>query len=59
MSETYDKASNLFNCIGGLQADMAVFRDLLSARLPKLAKHLQKLQGPMGEGEFLIEIVKF
>lgn len=29
---------------------MAVFRDLLSARLPKLAKHLQKLQGPMGEG---------
>lgn len=36
---------------GGLQADMAVFRDLLGARLPKLAKHLQKLQGPMGEGE--------
>lgn len=34
---------------------MAVFRDLLSARLPKLAKHLQKLQGPMGEGEFLIQ----
>ncbi|KAG4075870.1 hypothetical protein HA402_003696 [Bradysia odoriphaga] len=38
--------------LGGLQADMAVFRDLLSARLPKLAKHLQKLQGPMGEGSF-------
>lgn len=38
--------------IGGLQADMAVFRDLLSARLPKLAKHLQKLQLPMGEGYF-------
>lgn len=34
---------------------MAVFRDLLSARLPKLAKHLQKLQGPMGEGECLVE----
>lgn len=32
---------------------MAVFRDLLSARLPKLAKHLQKLLGPMGEGEIV------
>ncbi|XP_055524846.1 uncharacterized protein LOC129718267 isoform X2 [Wyeomyia smithii] len=32
--------------LGGLQADMAVFRDLLGTKLPKLARHLQKLQGP-------------
>lgn len=32
--------------LGGLQVDMAVFRDLLGARLPKLARHLQRLQGP-------------
>lgn len=37
--------------LGGLQADMAVFREILGARLPRLAKHLQKLQGPAGEGE--------
>lgn len=36
--------------LGGLQADMAVFREILSTRLPKLSKHLQKLQGPVGEG---------
>lgn len=36
--------------LSGLQADMAVFREILSTRLPKLSKHLQKLQGPMGEG---------
>lgn len=35
--------------LGGLQADMAVFRELLTTKLPKLAKHLQKLQGPQGE----------
>jgi Rab-GTPase-TBC domain len=28
----------------GLQIDMAVFRELLGKKLPKLAKHLQKLQ---------------
>ncbi|XP_058117778.1 uncharacterized protein LOC131286976 [Anopheles ziemanni] len=37
--------------LGGLQADMAVFRDLLGTRLPKLARHLQKLQGPEGAFE--------
>lgn len=36
--------------LSGLQADMAVFRELLSGRLPKLSKHLQRLQGPLGEG---------
>lgn len=36
--------------LGGLQADMAVFRDLLGARLPKLARHLQRLQAPHGGG---------
>lgn len=35
--------------LGGLQADMAVFRELLGTKLPKLAKHLQKLQGPQDE----------
>lgn len=35
--------------MGGLQADMAVFREILSTRLPKLSKHLQKLQGTVGE----------
>lgn len=38
--------------LGGLQADMAVFREILAVRLPKLSKHLQKLQGPVGEGKF-------
>jgi hypothetical protein len=28
----------------GLQVDMAVFRELLGNKLPKLARHLQKLQ---------------
>lgn len=36
--------------LSGLQADMAVFREILSTRLPKLSKHLQKLQGHVGEG---------
>lgn len=35
--------------MGGLQADMAVFREILSTRLPKLSKHLQKLQGTIGD----------
>uniref|UniRef100_A0A1I8MIT1 TBC1 domain family member 30 n=1 Tax=Musca domestica TaxID=7370 RepID=A0A1I8MIT1_MUSDO len=33
--------------MGGLQADMAVFRELMQTKLPKLARHLQKLQGPV------------
>uniref|UniRef100_A0A1A9WLS5 TBC1 domain family member 30 n=1 Tax=Glossina brevipalpis TaxID=37001 RepID=A0A1A9WLS5_9MUSC len=33
--------------MGGLQADMAVFRELMQTKLPRLAKHLQKLQGPI------------
>ncbi|XP_031625410.1 uncharacterized protein LOC116342065 isoform X2 [Contarinia nasturtii] len=33
----------------GLQADMAVFREILSTRLPKLSKHLQRLQGTIGD----------
>jgi len=32
---------------GGLQADMGVFRELMQTRLPRLAKHLQRLQGPV------------
>lgn len=38
--------------LGGLQADMAVFREILGNRLPKLSKHLQRLQSAMGEGAF-------
>lgn len=34
----------------GLQADMGVFRELLATRLPRLSKHLQKLQGLTSEG---------
>lgn len=37
--------------LGGLQADMAVFRDILSTRMPKLSKHLQKLQGTIGDSK--------
>ncbi|XP_055618343.1 serine-rich adhesin for platelets isoform X2 [Toxorhynchites rutilus septentrionalis] len=37
--------------LGGLQADMAVFRDILSTKLPRLARHLHKLQGPEGAFE--------
>uniref|UniRef100_A0A336LYT1 CSON006250 protein n=1 Tax=Culicoides sonorensis TaxID=179676 RepID=A0A336LYT1_CULSO len=35
--------------LGGLQADMAVFIELLGTKLPRLARHLQKLQGPQNE----------
>lgn len=37
--------------LGGLQADMAVFNEILSTRLPKLSTHLQRLQGHIGEGK--------
>lgn len=36
----------------GLQADMAVFRELLGYKLPKLARHLQKLQHSTNEPSF-------
>lgn len=38
--------------LSGLQADMAVFRELLSTKLPKLSRHLQKLQGTSVEDSF-------
>ncbi len=38
--------------LGGLQADMAVFRELLGNKLPKLARHLQKLQNSPNEASF-------
>lgn len=37
--------------LGGLQADMAVFREILAARLPKLSKHLHRLQKTIGESK--------
>lgn len=40
--------------MGGLQADMAVFREILSTRLPKLSKHLQRLQGTTGESTLTV-----
>ncbi|XP_059610232.1 mucin-2 [Phlebotomus argentipes] len=38
--------------LNGLQTDMAVFRDLLSTKVPRLSKHLYKLQGSVGEESF-------
>lgn len=38
--------------LNGLQTDMAVFRDLLSTKVPRLSKHLYKLQGSLGEESF-------
>uniref|UniRef100_A0A1B0DP68 TBC1 domain family member 30 n=1 Tax=Phlebotomus papatasi TaxID=29031 RepID=A0A1B0DP68_PHLPP len=38
--------------LNGLQTDMAVFRDLLSTKVPRLSKHLYKLQGSFGEESF-------
>lgn len=43
--------------MGGLQADMAVFREILSTRLPKLSKHLQRLQGTTGESTLTFELL--
>lgn len=42
----------------GLQADMAVFRELLGFKLPKLARHLQKLQQSTNEPSFEPPIIK-
>ncbi|KAH8307692.1 hypothetical protein KR044_009507, partial [Drosophila immigrans] len=36
-----------YGSMGGLQADMSVFRELMQTKLPRLAKHLQRLQGPV------------
>lgn len=38
----------------GLQVDMAVFREILSNRLPKLSKHLQRLQGTIGDSNYIL-----
>lgn len=43
--------------MGGLQADMAVFREILSTRLPKLSKHLQRLQGTTGESTLTVNLL--
>lgn len=39
------------NNLRGLSVDMAVFRDLLRLRLPKLSKHLEALQHDPTSGE--------
>ena len=38
------------NNLRGLSVDMAVFRDLLKLRLPRLSKHLDELQRDAREG---------
>ncbi|XP_055676630.1 mucin-2 [Lutzomyia longipalpis] len=38
--------------LNGLQTDMAVFRELLSTKVPRLSKHLFKLQASLGEDSF-------
>lgn len=38
--------------LSGLQADMAVFREILANRLPKLSKHLHRLQKTIGESKY-------
>jgi TBC1 domain family member 30 len=38
------------NNLRGLSVDMAVFRDLLKLRLPRLSAHLEKLQKGAAEG---------
>jgi hypothetical protein len=38
------------NNLRGLSVDMAVFRDLLKLRLPKLSKHLDDLQRDASDG---------
>lgn len=40
------------NNLRGLSVDMAVFRDLLKIRLPKLSKHLEALQQDTNGGKF-------
>ena len=38
------------NNLRGLSVDMAVFRDLLKLRLPRLSKHLDELQKDASDG---------
>ncbi len=38
------------NNLRGLSVDMAVFRDLLKLRLPRLSRHLDELQRDAREG---------
>lgn len=38
--------------LSGLQADMAVFREILANRLPKLSKHLHRLQKTIGDSKY-------
>ena len=38
------------NNLRGLSVDMAVFRDLLKLRLPKLSRHLDELQKDASDG---------
>lgn len=44
------------NNLQGLSVDMAVFRDLLRLRLPKLSKHLETLQHDTNSGDFSLII---
>lgn len=41
------------NNLRGLSVDMAVFRDLLKLRLPRLSAHLEKLQKGAAEGIYV------
>lgn len=41
------------NNLRGLSVDMAVFRDLLRLRLPRLSNHLEKLQKGAAEGKYI------
>lgn len=43
------------NNLRGLSVDMAVFRDLLKLRLPKLSNHLDKLQKGAAEGYIIFD----
>lgn len=51
------------NNLRGLSVDMAVFRDLLKMRLPKLSKHLEALQhdttGGMNAFNFPLSLYNF
>lgn len=45
------------NNLRGLSVDMAVFRDLLKVKVPKLSKHLDDLQAQAREGSSGIVLV--
>lgn len=42
------------NNLRGLSVDMAVFRDLMKLRLPKLSRHLEALQQDTSSGNFCL-----